>query len=62
MPVTCTDLIFQGAVQRCAVTTAGGDELIAHIESDRPVKEARTGAALWAYWESGAARLLSRET
>ncbi len=61
MPVTCTDLIFQGAVQRCAITTAAGDELVAHIETDRPVKEARAGAPLWAYWEPDAARLLTPE-
>ena len=61
MPVTCTDLVFQGAVQRCAVSTAAGDELVAHIETDRPVKEARTGAALWLYWEQSAARLLHPE-
>jgi spermidine/putrescine transport system ATP-binding protein len=61
MPVTCTDLVFQGAVQRCAVSTAAGDELVAHIETDRPVREARAGAALWAYWEADAARLLEPE-
>jgi spermidine/putrescine transport system ATP-binding protein len=61
MPVTCTDLIFQGPVQRCTLTTAAGDELVAHIETDRRVREARAGAALWAHWEAGAARLLSPE-
>jgi spermidine/putrescine transport system ATP-binding protein len=61
MPVTCTDLVFQGAVQRCAVKTAGGDELVAHIDTDRPVREARAGAALWASWDSEAARLLHPE-
>ncbi len=61
IPVTCTDLIFQGAVQRCAVSTAAGDELVAHIETDKPVKEARAGAALWLYWEPEAARLLQPE-
>ncbi|HEY8123564.1 MAG TPA: ABC transporter ATP-binding protein [Myxococcota bacterium] len=61
LPVTCTDLVFQGAVQRCAVNTAAGDELVAHIETDRPVREARAGAALWAYWEPDAVRLLQPE-
>jgi hypothetical protein len=61
MPVTCTDLVFQGAVQRCAIASAAGDELVAHIETDRPVREARAGAALWAFWEPDAARLLQPE-
>ncbi|HEU4427568.1 MAG TPA: ABC transporter ATP-binding protein [Myxococcota bacterium] len=58
MPVTCIDIVFQGAVERCAVRTANGDEVIAHLESDKPVKEARAGAALFVYWEPDAARLL----
>ena len=61
MPVTCTDLIYQGAVQRCAIRSAAGDELVAHIETDRPVREARAGAALWAYWDADAVRLLQPE-
>jgi ABC-type Fe3+/spermidine/putrescine transport system ATPase subunit len=62
IPVTCTDLIFQGAVQRCAVNTPAGNELVAHIETDKPVKEARSGAALWLYWEPDAARLPQPES
>ena len=62
MPVTCTDLVFQGAVQRCALTTAAGDEIVAHIDTDRPVHEARAGAALWATWDADVARLYRRET
>jgi spermidine/putrescine transport system ATP-binding protein len=61
MPVTCTDLVFQGAVQRCAVKTAAGDELVAHIETDRRVAEARAGARLWAHWAADSARLLTPE-
>jgi spermidine/putrescine transport system ATP-binding protein len=61
LPVTCTDLVFHGAVQRCAMTTADGAELVAHIDTDRRVKEARAGASLWAHWETGAARLLHPE-
>jgi spermidine/putrescine transport system ATP-binding protein len=61
MPVTCTGIVFQGAVERCALATAAGDELVAHIESSRPVSEARPGAALWAHWAHGAARLLHPE-
>jgi spermidine/putrescine transport system ATP-binding protein len=61
LPVTCTDLVFQGAVQRCALRSASGDELVAHIESDRPVPEARPGAALWIHWDPDAARLLHPE-
>jgi len=61
MPVTCSDLVFQGAVQRCALRTANGDELVAHLETDKPVREARAGAALWIYWDPDAARLLPAE-
>ena len=61
LPVTCSDLVFQGAVQRCALRTANGDELVAHLETDKPVPEARAGAALWIYWEPEAARLLPAE-
>jgi spermidine/putrescine transport system ATP-binding protein len=62
LPVTCTDIVFQGAVQRCALTTAAGDELVAHVETDRRVREACPGAALWASWGEDAARLLPPES
>jgi len=58
MPVTCIDVLFQGAALRCAVRTPSGDEIVAHIESDRPVAAAKPGAALWLYWEPESARLL----
>jgi spermidine/putrescine transport system ATP-binding protein len=56
--VTCTDLVFRGAVQRCAITTSAGDELIAHVA---PGRAARPGTALWAHWDFEAARLLAPE-
>ncbi len=61
IPVTCTDLVFQGAVQRCALRTANGDEVVAHLETDKPAREVRAGAALWLSWDRKAARLLSPE-
>jgi spermidine/putrescine transport system ATP-binding protein len=61
MPVACIDVLFQGAVERCALRTPSGDEIVAHIESDKPVAAAKPGAALWLYWEPSSARLLHSE-
>ena len=61
LPVTCIDLLFQGAVERCALRTPSGDEVVAHLESDKPVPEAKPGAALWLYWEAASSRLLPLE-
>ena len=61
IPATCIDVLFQGAVESCAVRTPDGDEIVAHIESDKPVAAAKPGASLWLYWEPGSARLLHPE-
>ena len=58
LPVTCTDIIFQGPVVRCALRDAAGDELVVYLEEDERKPEVRPGAALWLSWEPGAARLL----
>jgi len=61
LPVTCTDLAFQGATLRCALVDAAGHEWVAHVkESDRK-PELRPGGRLWIHWRGDAARLLPAE-
>jgi len=61
LPVTCTDLVFQGAVLRCALRDVAGDELVAYLEASRREPEVRPGASLWLSWAPDAARLLHPE-
>ncbi|MCI0548498.1 MAG: ABC transporter ATP-binding protein, partial [Candidatus Rokubacteria bacterium] len=61
LPVTCTDLVFQGAVRRCALRDPAGGELIDYLEASRQQPGVRPGAALWVSWEPDAARLLHPE-
>jgi spermidine/putrescine transport system ATP-binding protein len=58
LPVTCSDVVFQGAVRRCAVKDSAGGELIDYLEASREHPAVRPGAALWVSWEPDAARLL----
>jgi spermidine/putrescine transport system ATP-binding protein len=58
LPVTCTGLVFQGAVLRCELEDAAGHELVAHVEATGRAPDLRTGAALWLAWTPDAARLL----
>ncbi len=62
LPVTCADLVFQGAVLRCACRAGSGEEVVAHLEAARRAPEVRAGAALWLTWEPEAARLLHPES
>ena len=62
LPVTCTDLVFQGALLRCALRDPAGGELIAHLEAARPQPGIHPGASLWVSWQPGAERLLHPET
>ena len=61
LPVTCTDLVFQGAVLRCALRDSAGGELIDYLEASRQQPGVRPGASLWVSWERDAARLLPAE-
>jgi spermidine/putrescine transport system ATP-binding protein len=61
LPVTCTDLVFQGPVRRCALRDPAGGELIDYLEAPRHAPEVVPGAALWVSWEPAAARLLPAE-
>ena len=58
LPVTCTDLVFQGALVRCALRDEAGGELIDYLEASRQQPGVRPGASLWVSWERDAARLL----
>jgi spermidine/putrescine transport system ATP-binding protein len=58
LPVTCTDLVFQGAVRRCALRDPAGGELIDYLEASRQAPGVHPGASLWVSWEADAARLL----
>jgi hypothetical protein len=61
LPVTCTDMVFQGAVLRCALRSAEGGELVAYLEAARRDPAVHPGAALWLGFEPAAARLLHAE-
>jgi spermidine/putrescine transport system ATP-binding protein len=61
LPVTCTDLVFQGAHVRCALEDAVGDELVIYLEEHEQKPEVRPGASLWLCWRPDAARLLHAE-
>jgi spermidine/putrescine transport system ATP-binding protein len=61
LPVTCTDVVFQGPVVRCALLDAAGDELVAYVAEHERRPEVRPGAALWLSWEPRAGRLLPPE-
>jgi spermidine/putrescine transport system ATP-binding protein len=60
--VTCTDLVFQGAVVRCGLRDAAGDELVVYLGGDEQKPEVVRGAELWLRWPPHAARLLHAET
>jgi spermidine/putrescine transport system ATP-binding protein len=57
-PVTCTDMVFQGPVLRCALRDPAGGELVDYLEASRQRPGVKPGASLWVSWEPGAARLL----
>jgi spermidine/putrescine transport system ATP-binding protein len=61
LPVTCADLVYQGAVVRCALRDAGGGELVIYLEESEQKPEVRPGAELWLRWRPDAARLLHAE-
>ncbi|HXK22437.1 MAG TPA: ABC transporter ATP-binding protein [Myxococcota bacterium] len=61
LPVTCTDLVFQGAVVRCALADCAGNELVVHLGPHDQTPEVRHGASLWLRWRPDSARLLHRD-
>jgi spermidine/putrescine transport system ATP-binding protein len=58
LQVTLTDLVFQGAVVRCALRDPEDNEVIAHVEATRHDPGVRKGATLWLAWPADAALLL----
>jgi spermidine/putrescine transport system ATP-binding protein len=58
LAVSCTDVVFQGPVLRCALRDAEGDDLVAYLEAARHDPAVRPGAALWLSFEPDAGRLL----
>jgi spermidine/putrescine transport system ATP-binding protein len=60
LPVTVTDVIFQGPVMRVAMRAADGSEILAHIGPGSSVDTLRPGTAAYAMWDPAAARLLPR--
>ena len=61
LPVTCTDLVFQGPVVRCTLRDAAGTELVVYLEEHEQRTEVRPGAALWLRWRPDSAHLLHAE-
>jgi spermidine/putrescine transport system ATP-binding protein len=57
-PVTCTEMVFQGAMRRCALRDPAGGELVDYLEAARPAPDIVPGANLWVSWDPDAARLL----
>ena len=62
LPVTCSDVVFQGALLRCALRDADGGDFVAYLEGSRHDPAARPGASLWLDWRSDAGCLLDPDT
>jgi len=58
LPATVVELIFQGPVVRCVLRDATGDEIVAHLASDRRIARPGIGEQGWASWDRDSARLL----
>jgi spermidine/putrescine transport system ATP-binding protein len=58
LPVTCVDVVFRGAVLRCALRDAAGGEQVAYVDAARADAAPRPGATLWIGWQPDSARLL----
>jgi spermidine/putrescine transport system ATP-binding protein len=62
LPVTCTDLVFQGPVVRCALVDVAGNELVVYLDERAPRPPVRPSDALWLRWRPDSARLLHAES
>ena len=58
LPVTCIDLVFQGAALRATLRDAAGGEQVAYVDASRADPSLRPGVALWLGWDPDSARLL----
>jgi spermidine/putrescine transport system ATP-binding protein len=62
LPVTCADVVFQGALLRCALRDADGGERVAYLEAARQEAKVQPGARLWLSWDPDASRLLHTDS
>jgi spermidine/putrescine transport system ATP-binding protein len=61
LPMTCTDLVFQGAQLRCALRDGHSPEVVVHIEPDEPREGVVPGAQVWVSWPIDAGRVIPPE-
>ena len=61
LPVTITDIVFQGERLRVALKDAAGNELVEHVEPAQRNGSLRAGATAWIAWDVPDARLLHPE-
>jgi spermidine/putrescine transport system ATP-binding protein len=61
LPVTVTDLTFQGAALRVSLRDAAGLDLVAEVPAANPPPGLARGATLWASWDQQAARVLAAD-
>jgi spermidine/putrescine transport system ATP-binding protein len=61
MQVVCTEVVFQGAVRRCALRDPAGGEVVLYLDAVRDAFDVAPGASLWVSWSAGAGRLLEPE-
>jgi spermidine/putrescine transport system ATP-binding protein len=59
IPVTVTDIIFQGPVLRCLLLDAEENEITAHIDEEERPRGLERGVKLWAWWDDDAVRFVS---
>lgn len=58
LQATLEEMIFQGPVVRCVLRDTRGEELVAHLGSDRGMPGFDRGSSVWAYWRTEDACLL----
>jgi len=58
VPVTVTDLVFQGPVVRLSGAAADGSEVVAHVGPDQQLPLLRPGDQVWCAWDDSAASVL----
>ncbi len=61
MPITITEVIFQGPVLRCLLRAEYGDEISAQVDVDDHPEGLDKGARMWAAWDPAAVWLLAPE-
>ncbi len=59
LPVTVTDLTFQGAAVRVSLRDTAGLELVAEVPAGTRPSGLLRGATVWATWDADAGRVLA---